>query len=48
MVYTKGYMIKKLKERGYRKGIQDNTGALVQLEHLKYYQIAKLYNEVFE
>lgn len=40
---TKGKMIRSLKERGIRKG--DKDGAMVSLEHLKVYQITKLYYE---
>ena len=40
---TKGFMIKKLKEKGIRKG--DKNGATVQLEHLKTFQITKMYYE---
>jgi hypothetical protein len=38
---TKGFMTKKLKEAGIRKG--DKNGALVSLEHLKTYQVVNLY-----
>ena len=38
---TKGKMVKALKEIGIRKG--DKNGALVQLEHLKTYQVINLY-----
>ena len=39
---TKGKMIKQLKEKaGIRKG--DKNGAMVQLEHLKTYQIISMY-----
>ena len=38
---TKGKMIKALKEHGIRKG--DKNGAMVQLEHLKTYQIINMY-----
>ena len=40
---TKGYMINELKKNGVRKGEKD--GSVVQLEHLKTCQIARLYNE---
>ena len=39
---TKGKMIKQLKEKaGIRSGEKD--GAMVKLEHLKFYQIINLY-----
>ena len=40
---TKGKMIKCLKEHGIRKA--DKEGATVSLEHLKMFQISKLYYE---
>lgn len=41
MYRTKGTLVKELKELGIRKG--DKDGAVVSLEHLKYYQIVNLY-----
>lgn len=41
---TKGKMCKALKENGIRKG--EKNGALVSLEHLKTYQIIKMYAEL--
>ena len=41
MYRTKGTLIKELKELGIRKG--DKDGAVVSLEHLKYYQVVNLY-----
>ena len=38
---TKGTMIKILKKNGIRRGEKD--GAIVGLEHLKAYQVTKLY-----
>ena len=38
---TKGKMIKELKTKGIRSG--EKEGAKVSLEHLKYYQVAKMY-----
>jgi hypothetical protein len=40
---TKGKMTKALNEKGIRTG--DKDGAMVQLEHLKTYQITKMYYE---
>ena len=40
---TKGQMVKELKALGIRKG--DKDGATVSLEHLKTYDITKLYYE---
>ena len=40
---TKGRMIQELKKNGVRKG--DKNGSLVSLEHLKTFQIIKLYSE---
>ena len=40
---TKGKMIRSLKEQGIRRG--DKDGAMVSLEHLKTFQITKLYYE---
>lgn len=40
---TKGFMTKALKEKGVRAG--DKDGATVKLEHLKTYQITKMYYE---
>jgi hypothetical protein len=40
---TKGKMIKALKQAGIRKG--DKEGAMVSLEHLKTFQVTKLYYE---
>ncbi len=45
MITTKGQMIKELKRVGIRKVEKEGSGALVSLEHLKYFQVAKLYNE---
>ena len=41
MFRTKGTMIKELKAHGVRKA--DKNGAIVGLEHLKYYQVVNLY-----
>ena len=38
---TKGFMVRELKKAGIRKG--DKNGAMVQLEHLKTYQIISMY-----
>lgn len=38
---TKGFMTKELKKAGIRKA--DKNGASVSLEHLKTYEIIKLY-----
>lgn len=43
--YTKGKMVRKLKTAGIRRAEKDGTGAFVSLEHLKYYQVARLYDE---
>lgn len=43
---TKGNMCKVLKANGIRKG--DKNGSLVTLEHLKTYQIIKMYSEFME
>ena len=40
---TKGKMISELKKVGVRTG--DKDGAMVSLEHLKAYQIIKMYYE---
>ena len=40
---TKGEMTKALKEKGIRSG--DKNGATVSLEHLKTFEIIKLYYE---
>ena len=40
---TKGKMITALKKAGIRTG--DKDGAMVQLEHLKTFQVIKLYYE---
>jgi hypothetical protein len=45
MMPTKGYMVKKLKEAGIRRG--DKNGASVPLEHLKTYAIINLYVDTF-
>lgn len=47
MSYTKGQMVKDLKNVGIRMAEKNETGSLVGLEHLKYYQIAKLWAETF-
>lgn len=41
MIMTKGKMIKELKAKGIRSGEKD--GAKVSLEHLKSYQVTKMY-----
>lgn len=41
MYRTKGTLFKELKELGIRKC--DKDGAVVSLEHLKYYQVVNLY-----
>ena len=38
---TKGFMMKELRKAGIRTG--DKGGAMVQLEHLKTFEIIKLY-----
>ena len=43
---TKGKMCKALKANGIRKG--EKNGALVSLEHLKTYQIIKMYAELVD
>lgn len=40
---TKGFMTKALKEKGVRRG--DKDGARVSLEHLKTFEVIKLYYE---
>jgi hypothetical protein len=40
---TKGKMIQELKKCGVRRG--EKNGASVQLEHLKQFEIIKLYTE---
>lgn len=45
MITTKGQMIKELKRVGIRKVEKEGNSALVSLEHLKYFQVAKLYDE---
>ena len=40
---TKGFMTKELKKAGVHTG--DKDGAMVSLEHLKTYQITKMYYE---
>lgn len=47
MSYTKGQMIKELKQAGIRKAEKDGTGALVSLEHLRYYQICNIWEATF-
>ena len=42
---TKGTLIKELKAKGVRKGI-NSKGALVSLEHLKYEEVINLHAEV--
>lgn len=41
MKYTKGYLIKQLKEKGIRRG--DKSGATVHLEHLRYADVVNLW-----
>lgn len=43
MLMTKGKMIRELKKVGIRRG--EKCGATVSLEHLKTFDIIKLYNE---
>lgn len=43
---TKDIMIKELKQAGIRKAIKDGVG-IVKLEHLKFYQVCKLWAETF-
>lgn len=45
--FTKGQMIKELKNAGVRQAEKDGSGAVVSLEHLKYFQIAKIWDETF-
>lgn len=40
---SKGKMISELKKKGIRKG--DKNGAEVSLEHLKTFQVIKLYSQ---
>ena len=42
---TKGYMVKRLKAAGVRRG--DKNGSSVALEHLKTFAIINLYCETF-
>lgn len=44
---TKGQMVKDLKMPASEEPKKNGTGSLVALEHLKYYQIAKLWAETF-
>ena len=44
MYYTKGQMIKQLKQLGIRRAEKEGYGD-VQLEHLKYYQVCNLWQE---
>lgn len=46
MKYTKGYYVKMLKQAGIRQGIKEETGALVNIKHLKTYQIIKMAGEL--
>jgi hypothetical protein len=43
MLFGKGKMIKELKAKGVRRG--DKNGSIVSLEHLKSYEVIKLYAE---
>lgn len=43
MLFGKGKMIKALKAKGIRRG--DKNGSIVSLEHLKTYEVIKLYAE---
>lgn len=43
---TKGFMTKALKEKGVRSG--DKNGATVSLEHLKTFEVIKLYYQYCE
>ena len=43
---TKGKMCKELKANGIRTG--EKNGAIVSLEHLKTFQIIKMYAEMIE
>ena len=40
---TKGFMMRELKKVGVRKG--DKNGLTVQLEHLKSFEVSKLYHQ---
>lgn len=42
-MFSKGKMIKALKEKGIRRG--EKNGAVVKLEHLKMFDVIKLYKE---
>ena len=42
----KGKIIKELHARGVRKGVKEDTGAIVQLEHLKTHALINLLAEV--
>ena len=44
MCYTKGQMIKQLKQFGIRRAEKEGYGD-VPLEHLKYYQVCNLWQE---
>lgn len=43
MIFSKGKLIKELKQKGVRKG--DKQGATVSLEHLKYADVVNLWFE---
>ena len=43
MIFSKGKLIKELKQKGVRKG--DKQGATVSLEHLKYADVVTLWFE---
>ena len=43
MLFGKGKMIKELKAKGVRRG--EKNGSIVSLEHLKSYEVIKLYAE---
>lgn len=43
----KGEMIRKLKQAGIRRADKENTNMTVKLEHLKTFQVIKLYAAVY-
>lgn len=47
LIYSKGYMTKRLKAAGVRKGEKDGAGE-VSLEHLKYADLVRLYSKTFK
>lgn len=48
MKFSKGQMIKELKQAGIRTAEKEGVGSAIGLEHLKYFQVCQLWLDTFQ